>query len=704
MDAHELNRRLTDQGETFLKHLFPMGKKVGGEYVVGSLAGEAGDSLKIRMGGAKKGFWSDFAGDKKGRSLLGLWAEVLGSDYAKACRSAKEYLGVRDDFARRFMPAEKPKAPPKVERGQIRALQPAGAVMDYLVNDRKLDPFTLDAYTVAESADGQAVVFPFFATEETDEKEIRLAGSACFVKFMALYRAEGKKKIWTQPAGVPDVLFGKNALANAAFAKLAVKGVLVITEGELDAMSVATWGYHGVSVPRGAKHATADGQSANDQWLREDFEWLAQFERIYLWFDADEPGEKAARDVAQRVGLERAYLVKTPRGLKDANECLCAGVEVPEIQEAFESAQTMDPANLQWGSAFMEKVLRRLFPPGGVEPGLELPWPFPWRLRPGEMTAWTGFDGHGKTVCLSQLMVHAAGLGQRVCVASMEMQPDQTLETMWCQANGRRMPLTRDELQEWPLEKRVEIGTARFYERYPWVGERVLIFLPEVDAIGVGRADWREMLKCFVYARQRYGCEQFVIDSLMMCVGRGEEDYREVELLVNAMAAFAKRHQVHVHLVAHARKRDDEFKPPGKQDIAGPKETSGISDNVCVVQRNMKKKKRLDELEHDYEKKKAVRYDTEEARTEQAAELGQMQKEMQAARLWHDGELHLVKQRHGAGELGSKYLFFLNGARQFVLESPLLEGARTDRNSARQYLSVEAGPAVHQPSSWTPPT
>jgi len=250
MNAHELNQRLCDQIEVVLKHLFPNGKKVRAEFVVGGLAGEAGDSLKIHVGGSKKGFWSDFATGHKSRTLLGLWAEVLGGDYAKACKEARAYLGIADDYGKRFFRESKPAAPEKLDRKKIRSLVPDGAVVKYLTEERRLELGVLAIYKICESASGDAVVFPFFAVEGAGA-DAKLAEQAYMTKFMKLARVDGKKEIWTQPAGITDSLFGKRADLPKSYPA----GTLVITEGEIDALSVASYGWHGVSVPRGAKAA-----------------------------------------------------------------------------------------------------------------------------------------------------------------------------------------------------------------------------------------------------------------------------------------------------------------------------------------------------------------------------------------------------------------------------------------------------------------
>ena len=57
---------------------------------------------------------------------------------------------------------------------------------------------------------------------------------------------------------------------------------------------------------------------------------------------------------------------------------------------------------------------------------------------------------------------------------------------------------------------------------------------------------------------------------------------------------MAKNHGSHIHLVAHSRKIENEYKMPAKFDIAGSGSITNLADNVFVVFRN---KRREEELE-----------------------------------------------------------------------------------------------------------
>lgn len=100
MNAHELAQRLADSAPTVAEYLLPKGKKAAGEWKAGSVSGEEGQSLSVRIAGHKKGLWRDFAqGD--GGDLLDLWAACRAVSIREAMIEAKAYLGIRDAMPER---------------------------------------------------------------------------------------------------------------------------------------------------------------------------------------------------------------------------------------------------------------------------------------------------------------------------------------------------------------------------------------------------------------------------------------------------------------------------------------------------------------------------------------------------------------------------------------------------------------------------
>jgi twinkle protein len=90
------------------------------------------------------------------------------------------------------------------------------------------------------------------------------------------------------------------------------------------------------------------------------------------------------------------------------------------------------------------------------------------------------------------------------------------------------------------------------------------------------------------YAAKVLKVKHIVIDSLMKC-GFNEDDYNGQKGFVDQLCAIAKDFAVHIHLVHHSRKREDESKPPGKMDAKGTGAIIDQVDNCITVFRNKRK-------------------------------------------------------------------------------------------------------------------
>ncbi|MEI8396502.1 MAG: hypothetical protein WCF85_17350 [Rhodospirillaceae bacterium] len=158
--------------------------------------------------------------------------------------------------------------------------------------------------------------------------------------------------------------------------------------------------------------------------------------------------------------------------------------------------------------------------------------------------------------------------GARVCVASLEMVPGQLLKRAVKQAGNVDRP-TEPYIRE-------VIG---WLDGWLWVFGQV------------GKAGVTRILEVFEYARCRYGCDVFVIDSLMR-LGVGSEDYQGQEKAVFEVVSWAVEKGVHVHLVAHARKENRSNGPahaiPDAEDVKGTSEIASNAANIVGIWRNRK--------------------------------------------------------------------------------------------------------------------
>jgi twinkle protein len=526
MNAAELSRLMAERASDIAQYLLPAGKKAGVEWKAGSTSGEAGRSLSVRITGAKAGVWRDFASDEGG-DLLDLWARVRGVSTAEAMRNAKAYLGVRDTMPpRERKPCRRP--------ATLDSKPARGAVAKWL-GTRGLTPATIAAYRVSEQArDGKAfAVFPYLRDGELVN---------------AKYRDIADKRGMRQEKDAEPCLFGWHLIDPRARS-------VCITEGEIDAMTLHQVGFPALSVNAGA---------GNHQWIENDWDRLERFSEILLCFDDDEAGHKGAREVAHRLGIERCRLVTF--GAKDANQWLQDGAERADFDDAMQRAEVLDPEELVSAAVFMGQV-KALFWPDHSAPTAprlafgkhECDW---FEFRPGEYTIWTGINGHGKTLMQGYAMLSLMHQGERVCVFSGEMQPARLLKRYVKQATGIDRP------------------TAAYIDAVAqWLTDRMWVF----NVIGSATID--RLLEVFRYAAKRFGIRHFVIDSLMMTdvPEDGAGAYSAQKEAVQKIANFAKKHGVHVHLIAHPRKANDESKAPGKLDVSGSSRITDAADNVFSV-------------------------------------------------------------------------------------------------------------------------
>src|SRR5450432_2966934 len=94
MNADGVKAALKDRAEEFAQWMFPAGRRNGNEWQAGSLDGEAGKSLCVRVRGSKIGVFKDFATDDAGDNLVELFAQARRVDFKEALHGCAEWLGV----------------------------------------------------------------------------------------------------------------------------------------------------------------------------------------------------------------------------------------------------------------------------------------------------------------------------------------------------------------------------------------------------------------------------------------------------------------------------------------------------------------------------------------------------------------------------------------------------------------------------------
>jgi twinkle protein len=191
------------------------------------------------------------------------------------------------------------------------------------------------------------------------------------------------------------------------------------------------------------------------------------------------------------------------------------------------------------------------------------------------VTLWGGQGHAGKSVLVNHVLVDLLNQDDnvKVCIATMEVEPEEALEQIYRQTAGLAKPA---------------VGyIRRISEIYH---DRIMLFLQKGD----NKVD--TMMKRFEYAYRRYGFNVFVVDSLVQC-GVREDDWDGQRKLVQRFVDFVRKHSVHLHLVAHLSKAYRDANRPfyiaDKDDVRGAAAIVDLVHNVCVVTRNNPKEDRV---------------------------------------------------------------------------------------------------------------
>ena len=199
--------------------------------------------------------------------------------------------------------------------------------------------------------------------------------------------------------------------------------------------------------------------------------------------------------------------------------------------------------------------------------GTKLPWQKTHNLiqfRKSETTVWGGYNGHGKSLVLGQVMSHFMRVGEKVCIASMEMKPHMTMARM-CNQEARGIP-----------------SVTYINDYHKWTDGKLWMYDQQ------GMVSGQKIIAVIRYAQEKFGINHFVADSLLK-FGYAEDDYNGQKMFVDSLCSVARDTGVHIHLVHHSRKGKDETSIPGKFDMKGSGSIIDQVDNLVIVYRNKAK-------------------------------------------------------------------------------------------------------------------
>ena len=360
---------------------------------------------------------------------------------------------------------------------------------------------------------------------------------------------------------------------------------VVVTEGEIDAMSIAqafNLKWQSVSVPNGAQGAKKS--------VANNLEWLEGFDEVVLAFDNDEPGRAAAKECAQLFTPGKCKILTFPNGIKDANDMIQQGREGDIATLVFE-AKSFRPDGILAGTELKQKIDE--FRLGGgtyfsystLRPKLDL---MVRGLRKGELVMLTAGTGIGKSTEAAELAFdlltrHKLTIGY----VALEENPLRTSLRMMSIACNHPLHLGLHGVTEEQYEAAYSetVGCGRFYL---------------YDHFGSLESD--NLLSKLKFLANGCGCDFVVLDHISIAVsGREDGDERRIiDNLMTHLRSLVEQTGVGVLAICHLKKPQgsavshEEGGRVTLDDLRGSGSIKQLSDTVIGIERDQQDKELSD--------------------------------------------------------------------------------------------------------------
>jgi len=333
---------------------------------------------------------------------------------------------------------------------------------------------------------------------------------------------------------------------------------LIITEGEFDCMAITQLGpFNCVSLPNGA--------SAAKKAITENYEYLQQFEVIYIAFDMDEPGNKAAMQAMAMLPPAKYRRIHFPR--KDANEWIIK--DAPNADDLLDLMRNAERIN-------SETFLPMSHVPPEFFEEIPLGQPTGWHrlnqilggLRLGEVTVISADTGAGKSTFCINLMYNLAGQKIPVWINSYEMHYFSVLRKF--ASIALRAPLKNASFT--PEQRKYFDNFTRNHS----------VYVNKANA----KTDLKTLRHQIEQAALAYEVPFILLDHLdyIHSAGAKSTTLENIDDAIREIHTLALEYNVHILLVAHP------IKTPSNQeltmsDIKGSSAIKQYADNILILNR-----------------------------------------------------------------------------------------------------------------------
>jgi twinkle protein len=362
-----------------------------------------------------------------------------------------------------------------------------------------------------------------------------------------------------------SVLFGQ--------AKFSKEGKFVtLCEGEID--TLATFQMNGSKFP--VVGVKSSSQAYKD--CKAQFEWLDTFENIIVCFDSDDPGKKAAKEVAS-LFPKKAKIVKLSDKFNDAGKYLELSKEA-DFTNLWWRAERYTPSDIISGAEAALAILK--------QPRAEAAFQYPWDglnkmtygLRTGEMTTLIAGSGSGKTSVSREIAYHVLKENNiDINIGMLYLE-----ETGWETTRGlvsldlnkpTHLPDTHTTEQELIDGTNRTWGTNRVHSlNDSWADN-------SIDFIG-------DKIKYFA---KGLDCKLIILDHISFMVSDDNADERKsLDTIAHKLKALSVELDLHLLIIAHTKRVSGKPLEEGGQislsDIRGTAGIGQLSNIVMGIERN----------------------------------------------------------------------------------------------------------------------
>ena len=342
-----------------------------------------------------------------------------------------------------------------------------------------------------------------------------------------------KSKEWYKESGYKPILFGMKQCDVS-------NKTLIMTEGQIDSLSVAECGFQNVvSVPNGKNGFT---------WTENCIDWLKNFHKLIVFGDY-ENGTISLLDQMKKIFKGKVFNVSPEnyRRCKDANELLCKFGK-DSVKYAIEHAEKTQVSDCIISLADIKP--RHYEEKDFIKTGIDkLDHILGGGLCKGEIVCLTGKSGEGKSTFSSQLVANMINDNKKVLVYSGELLPETYQRWLNFQLSGKE----NVTFNESGLEYKNHINKECENKIVNWCRDKVFL----IDSIKNDLKDEPENILDLI----RIGVIQndidfVVIDNLMTAMQEnlGTELYTRQSQFVGELCKLAFELNVSIMLVAHPRK------------------------------------------------------------------------------------------------------------------------------------------------------